>query len=106
MAARSFPRGLAWKRLMAAGRSSAGVAISSTSITGQTRSRLTIPLFATLVDPPNKIGRASCRERVCQYVSISVVAGTLKKKNTKTTNHTTPRQHQDDQELNKRIIPP
>src|SRR3546814_20261356 len=26
-----------------------------------------------------KIGRASCRERVCQYVSISVVAGTLKK---------------------------
>src|SRR3546814_17909965 len=28
-----------------------------------------------------KIGRASCRERVCQYVSISVVAGYLKKKN-------------------------
>src|SRR3546814_19160987 len=27
-----------------------------------------------------KIGRASCRERVCQYVSISVVAVTLKKK--------------------------
>src|SRR3546814_15828905 len=27
-----------------------------------------------------KIGRASCRERVCQYVSISGVAGTLKKK--------------------------
>src|SRR3546814_17025442 len=27
-----------------------------------------------------KIGRASCRERVCQYVSISVVAGALKKK--------------------------
>src|SRR3546814_11190927 len=24
-----------------------------------------------------KIGRASCRERVCQYVSISVVAGSL-----------------------------
>src|SRR3546814_16385144 len=29
------------------------------------------------------IGRASCRERVCQYVSNSVVAGTLKKKITK-----------------------
>src|SRR3546814_11218334 len=29
---------------------------------------------------PFQIGRASCRERVCQYVSISVVAGTLKKK--------------------------
>src|SRR3546814_18357365 len=28
-----------------------------------------------------EIGRASCRERVCQYVSISVVAGSLKKKN-------------------------
>src|SRR3546814_13165208 len=27
-----------------------------------------------------KIGRASCRERVCQYVSISVVAVALKKK--------------------------
>src|SRR3546814_13653428 len=29
---------------------------------------------------PHKIGRASCRERVCQYVWISVVAGSLKKK--------------------------
>src|SRR3546814_12997794 len=27
-----------------------------------------------------KIGRASCRERVCQYVEISVVAGSVKKK--------------------------
>src|SRR3546814_20817510 len=27
-----------------------------------------------------EIGRASCRESVCQYVSISVVAVTLKKK--------------------------
>src|SRR3546814_12807708 len=30
-----------------------------------------------------KIGRASCRERVCQYVKISVVAVSLKKKTTK-----------------------
>src|SRR3546814_19745188 len=29
-----------------------------------------------------KIGRASCRERVCQYVSISGVAVSLKKKKT------------------------
>src|SRR3546814_12095227 len=29
---------------------------------------------------PQEIGRASCRERVCQYVSISVVAVSLKKK--------------------------
>src|SRR3546814_13020851 len=28
-----------------------------------------------------EIGRASCRERVCQYVSISVVAVSLNKKN-------------------------
>src|SRR3546814_14194182 len=33
-----------------------------------------------------KIGRASCRERGCQYVEISVVAVTLKKKNTENTN--------------------
>src|SRR3546814_17399470 len=33
--------------------------------------------------PPlgRQIGRAACRERVCQYVEISVVAVTLKKKN-------------------------
>src|SRR3546814_16311692 len=29
-----------------------------------------------------EIGRASCRERVCPYVCISVVAGSLKKKKT------------------------
>src|SRR3546814_19250879 len=31
-------------------------------------------------DAVEQIGRASCRERVCQYVSISVVAVSLKKK--------------------------
>src|SRR3546814_14539730 len=31
-----------------------------------------------------EIGRASCRERVCPYVEISVVAGSLKKKSTNT----------------------
>src|SRR3546814_19407747 len=30
-----------------------------------------------------QLGRASCRESVCQYVSISVVAVSLKKKKTK-----------------------
>src|SRR3546814_18409821 len=34
--------------------------------------------------PRAQIGRASCRERVCQYVEISVVAVSLKKKNTTT----------------------
>src|SRR3546814_14714277 len=29
---------------------------------------------------PSQIGRASCRERVCQYVSHSVVAVSLRKK--------------------------
>src|SRR3546814_11361365 len=36
--------------------------------------------FADVGLTPNKIGRASCRDRVCQYVSISVVAGQIKKK--------------------------
>src|SRR3546814_11001596 len=31
-------------------------------------------------DGDHEIGRASCRERMCPYVSILVVAGTLKKK--------------------------
>src|SRR3546814_7697231 len=31
-----------------------------------------------VADP--EIGRASCRERVCEYVSISVCAGSLQKK--------------------------
>src|SRR3546814_19084652 len=33
--------------------------------------------------PDGEIGRASCRERVCQYVWISVGAGKLKKTKTK-----------------------
>src|SRR3546814_13962412 len=36
----------------------------------------------------DEIGRASCRERVCQYVEISVVAVSLKKKNQKKHNTT------------------
>src|SRR3546814_15223582 len=37
----------------------------------------------TLERSPEEHGRASCRERVCPYGWISVVAGLLKKKNTK-----------------------
>src|SRR3546814_12602340 len=33
-----------------------------------------------ILGPVLEIGRASCRERVCQYVSLSVVAVSLKKK--------------------------
>src|SRR3546814_14301267 len=36
--------------------------------------------IAPLATALQQIGRASCRERVCQYVSISVVAVSLKKK--------------------------
>src|SRR3546814_1741644 len=36
--------------------------------------------LAGKLDDDFQIGRASCRERVCQYVSISVVAVSLKKK--------------------------
>src|SRR3546814_15301661 len=35
---------------------------------------------AALTGDGQEIGRASCRERVCQYVSFSGVAGSLKKK--------------------------
>src|SRR3546814_15678492 len=44
---------------------------------GQLRQRLELPLEPAAL---RQIGRASCRERVCQYVSISVVAVSLKKK--------------------------
>src|SRR3546814_11009896 len=49
------------------------------------RSRMEDVLTATMYELPDlkdvdKIGRASCRERVCQYVKIWVVAVTLKKK--------------------------
>src|SRR3546814_16001265 len=37
--------------------------------------------------PAKQIGRASCRERVCQYVSISVVAVSLKKKKKRAQRH-------------------
>src|SRR3546814_19570898 len=37
-----------------------------------------------------QIGRASCRERVCQYVSISVVAVSFKKKPTLTHQNESP----------------
>src|SRR3546814_17321054 len=36
----------------------------------------------------DQIGRASCRERVCQYVYISVVAVSFKKKKITDMNHT------------------
>src|SRR3546814_12649534 len=42
-----------------------------------------LPALLLLPSRPNEIGRASCRERVCQYVEISVVAVSLKTKNNK-----------------------
>src|SRR3546814_15276053 len=39
-----------------------------------------LPIQPILADVFCEIGRASCRERVCQYVYISVVAVSLKKK--------------------------
>src|SRR3546814_14564924 len=40
-----------------------------------------VPPAFSAVKVEGQIGRASCRERVCQYVCISVVAVSLKKKN-------------------------
>src|SRR3546814_20520276 len=45
--------------------------------------------FAAIQTGPPQIGRASCRERMCQYVWISVGAATLKKQNSSRTHHTT-----------------
>src|SRR3546814_18391099 len=44
--------------------------------------------IATIIMDVNEIGRASCRERVSQYVYISVVAGTLKNTQRYHTYHT------------------
>src|SRR3546814_13429683 len=44
--------------------------------------RRIVPVIDAFLDEHAEIGRASCRERVCQYVSISVVAVSLKKKHT------------------------
>src|SRR3546814_17004875 len=49
------------------------------------RSRWTV-----MVNILGEIGRASCRERVCQTVWISVVAVPLKKKNTRNPHHNRP----------------
>src|SRR3546814_12006362 len=43
------------------------------------QAKISGPLFDRIDLHVDEIGRASCRERVCQYVSISVVAVTLKK---------------------------
>src|SRR3546814_18905556 len=42
--------------------------------------RLALDNDVKVRNDPAQIGRASCRERVCQYGSPPVVAGTLKKK--------------------------
>src|SRR3546814_12003464 len=55
--------------------------------------RITPSIFARYDLPVAEIGRASCRDSVCQYVSISVVAVSLNKK-TRATNYYNPPSHQ------------
>src|SRR3546814_12041531 len=50
---------------------------------GQLLAMLQIIVIMLKGRPRIKIGRASCRERVCQYVYISVFAVSLKKKHKK-----------------------
>src|SRR3546814_14733615 len=52
---------------------------------GESRPSVPRPKSTICHNASGKIGRASCRERVCQYVSISVVAVSLKKKTKKDT---------------------
>src|SRR3546814_11853927 len=51
------------------------------------RRRMSTRTLPRAPKPPQaiEIGRASCRERVCPYVSISVVAVSFKKKHNNTT---------------------
>src|SRR3546814_18856222 len=42
-----------------------------------------VTVHADAASPPGEIGRASCRERAWQYVEISGVAGSLKKKHSR-----------------------
>src|SRR3546814_11540062 len=59
------------------------------SLFRQTDLESRISLNMNVLDATNtQIGRASCRERVCQYVYISVVAVSLKKHNNQN-RHTT-----------------
>src|SRR3546814_19512827 len=53
------------------------------ALSAATRELSGLELFAKII-AGEQIGRASCRERVCQYVSISGVAVSLKKKRIQT----------------------
>src|SRR3546814_21090704 len=73
------------------------------SITLVSRSTVTLiwPGYSSSSSIFLEIGRASCRERVCQYVSISVVAVSLKKKYQKIQENTYINQKRLRQEKNK-----
>src|SRR3546814_19129011 len=53
------------------------------------RTVMILPLDVTSTGGFRQIGRASCRESVCQYVSSSVVGVSLRKKSEHRTYHTT-----------------
>src|SRR3546814_20277279 len=57
--------------------------IRKVAFTGETTTGRLIMQYAS----QNPIGKASCRESVCQYGYISVVAVSLKKKKPETQNH-------------------
>src|SRR3546814_16847062 len=61
----------------------AGVTLMTLIAHRATQFRRTLFLLTTALVLVAEIGRASCRERVCQYVYISVVAVSLKKKKKK-----------------------
>src|SRR3546814_18229533 len=73
-----FPKG--WAPDIQAFRS--GLDFSTVDLTTDEKAKLYEWYLRTIGE---KIGRASCRERVCQYVEITVVAVSLKKK--KLTSH-------------------
>src|SRR3546814_21071194 len=85
MQARERPSRIACNDSTAAWPCSRGLEIPNLASSRASISSLGISVIPTVRSPctflcPRKIGRASCRERGCQYVYISVVAVTLKHK--------------------------
>src|SRR3546814_16180059 len=65
---------------------SSAIAFAAALVTAPANAQDAVPAGAGAAMPATgiediEIGRASCRERVCQYVSILVVAVSFKKKN-------------------------
>src|SRR3546814_5885835 len=84
IAARLSSHMIAWRRHLSTSRFRQSPHCPSTYFVLSIRARRTSCVVTPAYGGGSfQIGKASCRERVCQYMMISVVAVPLKKKNTK-----------------------